>query len=64
MKVNEILPDDKDYRMANVVIHLKKKKKANPVKSRTGQLTNFLDVFGGMSDYNSPGKNNNTQAVQ
>lgn len=54
MKVRDIIPDDRDYRIVNVVNHLKKKKKANPKKSRTGSLTNFIDVFGGIGGYDNP----------
>ena len=39
MKVSDIIPDDKDYRVVRIVNHLKKKKKTNPKNSKTGPLS-------------------------
>ncbi len=49
MKVKDIIPDGHAYKKIMVANHLKKKKKANPLDSKTGPMTNFLDVFHGIS---------------
>lgn len=49
MKVKDIIPDGNAYKKIMVASHLKKKKKANPKDSKTGPMTNFLDVFHGIS---------------
>lgn len=49
MKVKDLLPDDKDYRIARVKLHAKKKKKTNPKANKTGPMLNFIDVFHGVS---------------
>ena len=64
MKVRDIIPDDRDYRIVNVVNHLKKKKKANPKKAKTKPMANFIDVFGGMAGYGDPGANNDNGVIQ
>jgi len=38
MKVDDIIKDDKDYRTVNIAIHLKKKKKNNPLQSKTNPM--------------------------
>ncbi len=49
MKVNDIILNKKIYKTVVLANYLKKRKKANPKFSKTGPLTNFLDVFHGIS---------------
>ena len=52
MKLNEVISaDDKSKVMA---IKAKRRKKNNPKPSKTTKLNSFIDVFGGMSGYDSP----------
>lgn len=43
MKVRDIISDEDQHKNIKLAIHLKKKKKNNPVKSRTGLLQRFPD---------------------
>jgi hypothetical protein len=49
MKLDEVLAaDDK---LAVVKLGALKKKKNNPVKSKTTKMNSFIDMFGGMAGY-------------
>lgn len=52
MKVHEVLAADKLILVKFVAI---KKKKNNPIKSKTTKIGSFIDVFGGMAGYPSRG---------
>jgi len=53
MKIDEVLAaDDK---LSVIKIKAAKKKKANPIKSKTTKLKSFIDVFGGMAGISAPG---------
>lgn len=56
MQLKDLLGlDIKDIRVAkqkSVLRHALKKKKTNPKESRTDDMNNFVDVFGGMAGYN------------
>ena len=55
MRVDEVLAaDDK---LTVVKLGALKKKKNNPVKSKTTKLNSFIDVFGGMAGISEPGSN-------
>jgi len=54
MKLCEVMLSPEDKAM-EVKFHAKRKKKNNPVKSKTTKMNSFLDVFGGMAGYSSPG---------
>jgi len=52
MKVDEVLAaDDK---LTLVKFKATKKKKNNPIKSKTTKMNSFIDVFGSMVGYNEP----------
>ncbi len=51
MKVNEILTKSK-LDLVKIIAH--KKKKNNPIPSKTTKLTSFIDIFGGIGGYPSP----------
>lgn len=53
MTVNEVLAGDK---LVLVKIVAAKKKKANPLKSKTTKMNSFIDVFGGMAGIDAPGQ--------
>jgi hypothetical protein len=40
-------------------LHTMRRKKNNPVKSRTTKLDSFIDVFGGMSGYGGSSSSTN-----
>ena len=51
MKLFEIISaSDKRTR---VKLHALKRKKKNPIESKTTSLNSFIDVFGGMAGYDS-----------
>lgn len=50
MKVSDILRRTKG---SPISFHAAKRKKNNPVASKTTRLNNFVDVFGGMAGYSS-----------
>lgn len=50
MKLCEVMLSPEDKAM-EVKFHAKRKKKNNPIKSKTTKMNSFLDVFGGMAGY-------------
>ena len=61
MTVNEILADEK---LAGVKLKAVKKKKNNPIASKTTKLNSFIDVFGGMVGYTSPARRGKGQVIR
>ncbi len=53
MKVYEVLAQDK---LTGVMFKAIKKKKNNPKKSKTTEIGSFIDVFGGLAGYDTPGE--------
>ena len=49
MKVKDIIGDENKLKVIHLINHVKRKKKANPKANKTGPMSNFIDVFGGMA---------------
>ena len=64
MKVKDIIPDNRDYKVVRITNHLKRKKKANPKANKTGPMANFIDVFGGLGGYKSDPTDSSNDIIQ
>jgi len=53
MKVSDIIGGESERKVIHLLNHLKKKKKTNPKANKTGPMSNWIDVFGGMGGYKS-----------
>ena len=49
MKVTDIIGDDSERKVIRLINHVRRKKKANPKANKTGPMSNFIDVFHGIS---------------
>ncbi len=55
MKVNEVLFETSAAdKLTGIMFKAIKKKKNNPRNSKTTKMDSFIDVFGGISGYESP----------
>jgi len=52
MKLSEVL--SADDKLTLVKFKTTKKKKNNPIKSKTTKMNSFIDVFGSMAGYSEP----------
>lgn len=57
MKVRDIISDEHEHKQVKLAIHLKKKKKANPVASKTGLMQRTPDDSYGSGSGDSGGDN-------